>query len=163
MVNLSDAIARIRPGAVCGINYVVSGGEIVRWDEALGPVPDVNSDELAAAGLAAYRQARLDAIDARSVALIGRGFPFDGQLFSLSANAQLNWTGLYAGRALVQFPKSVPCVGGSYLIVSAEALDAFYGSGLVVVDSIISAGTVLKEAIGGAADVVAIDLVVDTR
>lgn len=63
-------------------------------DDQVSEMSQAEKDEVDSAHLEECRQLRMNQVDERSAEIIGAGFIFDGHMFSLSQNAQLNWNSL---------------------------------------------------------------------
>lgn len=102
-------------------------------------------------------------IDDRTDAIIAAGFLFDGNRFSLSIQAQMNWSALFSMQSLISFPIGVTTLDNTTYSLSIGNLIPFIGTGMTVVKTAIGSGRALKIAVNNAADQAALDAVVDTR
>jgi hypothetical protein len=108
---------------------------------------------------------RRNAVDLQSGVLIGGGLTYDGKLFSLSANAQMNWTNVYQNRANWTYPLkvSIYATSGEYSLADQTAVENFYSAGISRIKTILDGGRQLKIDIDAAVDQTALDAVVDNR
>lgn len=132
------------------------------WDDpdfvTTAPVPDD------AVYLAHLKQKRYDEIDLKTETLIAQGFTYDGHVFSLSSEAQINWTNLYQARALFTYPMDATTKDqDAYSIADVATVEAFYQTGLGTVQYHLDGGRVLKVAVKAATTKAEIDAVVDNR
>lgn len=121
----------------------------------------------AAAELPVVKEARFADIDRRTEELIRQGFSFAGKVFSLSANAQQTYTGLYAIRAepLLQYPVKVNTLDNldHLLLADAAAIVGFYLTAVGTYRARLDSGTALKDQVRAAADAAAVQAVIDSR
>lgn len=113
-----------------------------------------------------YKQLRYQQIDKKDEALIKQGFTHNGQVFSLSNNAQKTWLMLHQMRTFLTYPFTKTVLDDSlppYTIADQVELETMALTILGAVNGIISSGDVLKDSIRAAATKGAIDLIVDTR
>ena len=112
------------------------------------------------------KETRIIQIDARTQEIISNGFQFDGQMFSLSTNAQQNWTVLMvmllAGKLTFPF-KITSKDDGSYFVQNLTDLSAFIDSAFYAVNYQLEYGRVLKAAVLAATTQTELDAVVDAR
>lgn len=167
ITNLGATLAILYPNAQPPFDYTVyddgTGPKLIQWDVAkLGAQP--TDEALAAASLTAVKQSKRTAIDARSQAIIGEGFTFDGQRFGLSPEDQQHLTGLFAFQAGLTFPIDLTTLDDTaYVVADAAALQNLCGAALGTVKAAIDSGRTLKIAVNDAADAAAVDAVVDNR
>lgn len=107
--------------------------------------------------------ARILEIDANTRAIIARGFTFDGNSFSLSVQAQMNWIGLYSFQSLFVFPINVTTLANTAYPLSHDDLVAFIGVGAGVVATAIGTGRALKILVNAAETKEDLSAIVDTR
>ena len=106
---------------------------------------------------------RILEIDYKTRQLIDVGFTFDGQSFSLSSSAQLNWVGMKASMDILSFPVSLTTKDDiSYDLSQANALP-FLGLALSAKQAHLDSGRSLKVSIKGAATYAVLDAIVDAR
>lgn len=117
--------------------------------------------------LPAARDAKFAAIDGRTSELIAQGFSYGGKVFSLSANAQQTYTGLYAVRneVLVSYPVKVNTLDNldNLLLTDAGAVTGFYLTAVGTYRARLDSGTALKDLVRVAVDLAAVAAVADTR
>lgn len=113
----------------------------------------------------AAKKAKNAAIDRRTRQLIDGGFTFNSKKFSLSASAQLSLIAAKAAGADLTFPVkwNTKDDSGTESFVDGPALKAFFLTGLAAARGYIDGGTTLKDSVRAAADVAAVDAVVDNR
>ena len=102
-------------------------------------------------------------IDARTREIIAGGFAFDGQTFSLSEQAQMNWLGLITLQDMATWPKEVTTNADTAYSLTLGNLPTFIGAGMAVIDGAVAAGRTLKIAANAATTQAELDAVVDTR
>jgi len=102
------------------------------------------------ASLSYWRRRKIDAIDDRTRTLITAGFAFGGHTFSLSAQAQMTWLGMFTGRnGGFAYPVAVNTRDDSETIAleDASAVEAFYGAATAAVRLALDSGTALKQVV----------------
>lgn len=114
-----------------------------------------------------YRKSKMiENIDRKTQEVIGRGFTYDGNTFSLSPNAQSNWNALVS-RLLsgkLTFPYNVTTDDDSeYSIQTVQSFNDFIDAVVYVVGYQIYFGRQLKLAIKAATTHEQLDSIVDTR
>lgn len=109
--------------------------------------------------------AKISEIDIRTQELIGAGFTFDSNVFSLSLEAQSNWHVLWNGRTdIVTYPKEVSTIeSDAYSIPNATTMDNFGMTAFGTVSEHIQSGRDLKVQVRAATSVSEVDAVVDNR
>jgi hypothetical protein len=133
------------------------------WDNSLGPRP-TDAQLLAVDLLPDIKAVRCEAIDARTQALIASGFTFAGHVFSLSTEAQLNWTALYAARDSLTYPLSVTTDDDEeFSAPDAASLAGLCLTALASVKGRVDSGRGLKLAVLAAADAAALNAILDVR
>lgn len=141
--------------------YLVAEGDEVR-EMTANEKKDVDN-----AMLADIKHAKCLAVDLRSNELIEQGFTHNGKLFSLSAPAQRNWMALMDthNAGLLAFPLSVSVKADDeeYVIQDAAEFLAFWGAAMGTGKAHIDAGRAIKLAIAAAADIDALNAIVDER
>lgn len=113
--------------------------------------------------LANAKAAKVLGIDRRTREIIALGFAFDGQHFSLSAQAQTNWLGLISLQALFTWPVNVTTNTDTAYSLEQASLPAFVGTGCATIGAAIGSGRALKIAANAAASKDELDAVVDPR
>lgn len=120
--------------------------------------------ELDLVALDAYKLFKQDQIDARTQQLIAAGFPFEGNTFSLSANAQMNWVALNSARADLTYPVSVSTKDNREVsFANATRLHTFCMTALAVGQGHYNSGRALKLSVNGCATIEAVDTINDER
>jgi hypothetical protein len=115
-----------------------------------------------------YKNRKMDMIDEKTHEILNKGFEFDNNTFSLSQNAQLNWTGLQTAvnsGLLIEsdFPYPITTAGDIIYDLSWANLTAFTGTVLQTVQNELHAGRMLKKQIADAVTKEEVDAVVDGR
>lgn len=113
--------------------------------------------------LADKKAERIKVVDARTDAIIGSGFSFDGNQFSLSTQAQMNWIGLYTLKDLQSWPIGITTAANETYQLALLGLIAFIAAGSQVIKNAVGSGRALKIAINAATTQEELDAVVDTR
>lgn len=120
------------------------------------------------------RNVKYALIDTKTQELIALGFSHAGKNFSLSANAQRYWTGLFLSviGGLVTdsdtpptFPMEINTVDDqdTHDVLSVAEVTLIYGTMLVTVKGTIGSGTTLKDAVRAALTVEAVEAIADPR
>jgi hypothetical protein len=153
-----------------GDTYVVDNDVfVVVFDATLsGDDENVLDAVIEAHRLAVAKKRKIAAIDARTVVIIGEGFPYEGKQFSLSQSAQANLIGVYSIRndVAMTFPVDWNTVNDDddvYSVVDIADFEAFYLAAFAALRVPLDAGTVLKTAVRDESDVAGVDAVVDAR
>jgi hypothetical protein len=110
-----------------------------------------------------YKLDKNEQIDSRTSELIGTGFTFDSEQFSLSQPAQINWMGLKTMQALLTWPVTLTTTSDTSYDLEEANLDNFVGTGSTTVQTHLASGRTLKESVLAATDKAGVDAVVDTR
>lgn len=106
-----------------------------------------------------YRYAE---IDKKTSELITQGFTFDGHTFSMSTNAQINWSN-FPNLPDGLFPLTVMDIMEEvYSLALADKLN-FYLSALNYKNTQLQSGSVLKAQIKAAVDTAAVNAIIDNR
>lgn len=112
------------------------------------------------------KKRKIFGIDNNTQRIISKGFIFNNHKFSLSQNAQLNWSVLY-GRFKggdLEFPYNVTTNDDDvYTIQSAEDFTAFCNLAVYAVGYQIEVGRQLKQAVKACETVEQLKAIVDTR
>jgi hypothetical protein len=151
-------------GSVLDPDILVSGGEV----EVFGEIVDLTALEAIISNheanpLSARKAAKIAAIDSRTDDLIRQGFAFDGKNFSLSTEAQGNWTALFVFKDILSWPIPVTTNDDEEYSLTLENLPSFCLSAAGVVNAAISSGRALKIAANAATTIAELDAVVDNR
>lgn len=108
------------------------------------------------------KQYRYIEIDNKTSDLIAQGFTFDGHVFSMSTNAQINWSN-FPNLPDVLFPLPVMDINEDvYSLALANKLN-FYLAALNYKNAQLQSGSVLKAQIKAAVDKPAVDAIIDNR
>jgi hypothetical protein len=117
--------------------------------------------------LAFHKQEKLGEIDARTDELIALGFNYASRQFSLGELAQIKMIGTHQikGNPALSYPINWNSIDDSdvYSIANEADLDGFYLTGVGTLRARLDSGTALKDSVRAAADVAAVDAVVDGR
>lgn len=112
------------------------------------PTLEEMQESWVAIGAAATREAAIKAIDQQCSDTIAQGFSFAGKVFSLSANAQRNWTNMFLARSMLSYPLEISTKGdGTHTLVDANQVAAFYGTGIAVVHAALNAARLAKQGL----------------
>ena len=120
-----------------------------------------------ALSLEEYKAVRFKEIDARTGELISNGFAYNGLVFSLSQNAQINILGMDSTRddPAMTYPIEYSTLDdlAHYSVVDADDLHAMYLTALGTKKYFVDSGTILKDAVRSAVDEQAVELIIDNR
>ena len=124
-------------------------------------------DNIQGLDLEQYKACRFKQIDARTFEKIAEGFAYNGFVFSLSQNAQINILGMDEVRndpAMV-YPVEYSTIDdlAHYSVVDSVDLHTMYLTALGTKKAWVDSGTVLKDAIRAAVDEAAVELIIDNR
>lgn len=136
-----------------------------------------DKDAVDAATLPALKESRYLEIDTRTTELIEAGFAYNGNVFSLSRQAQSNLLGVQASinkasrkGVLAQFEAAVFPLTFNTLddsaridIATVNEFDTFFDTAFGTGKAHLESGTSLKEGVRSATTKAAVDAVVDTR
>lgn len=106
---------------------------------------------------------RFGEIDYKTEILIGIGFVFDGETFSLSPNAQRNWDSIKTSKADYTFPLNVSTIDNNVYSLTNPNVQAFWVAARDALKNHLDSGRILKKAIFDAIDIPAVDAVIDNR
>ena len=101
-------------------------------------------------------------IDSTTSYLIAEGFAFDGQTFSMSVNAQINWTN-FPNLPDSLFPLTIIDIQEDPYICSLANKMNFYYTALNWKNQFLQSGGLLKAEIHACADEACVHAVVDNR
>lgn len=136
-------------------NYNTWSNQVFRETDTGAADPQEHYDN----GLAVLKAKLYDLVDVKTRTLIAAGFEYpatSGQMFSTSANAQMNWMGLYTNRANWTYPKDVKTVDEIKVSLAAQAdVESFFDAGITFLDDILVGGVDVKQNIKNAADAAA--------
>jgi hypothetical protein len=119
--------------------------------------------------LADLKVVKIRAIDAKTATLIKSGFTYDGNLFSMSEKAQLNWAALAAAKAngILSYPMTVSTsTEGSYVIQDTNELSSFllaYFMYQVDPNAPLAQGRVLKASVNACITGEELNAIIDNR
>ena len=155
---------------VAGFSRLMTAGDLVSlwFDPALsGGDQTILDGVVAAHPLKKTKVDKIAAIDARTDQLIAAGFTYSGKVFSLSSSAQDKMIGSHQVKddPALTYPivwNNIDDTDSTSLADSA-ALNGFYLTALGTVRAHLDSGTALKDAVRAAADIAAVDAVVDSR
>jgi len=88
----------------------------------------------------------IDLVDEWTSNSIKEGFKFDNHLFSMSENAQINWSNIQNLPESV-FPLTLGCKDNSVYVLAYEKLKDFYNTSLIFKMSLLRRGTDVKQQI----------------
>lgn len=123
----------------------------------------VSQADLDAKFIQEYKIKKITEVDAKTVQLIGQGFNFDNETFSLSQAAQINWVGLKTLESLLSWPVSITTKSDDEYQLSQANLDSFIGAGKAVVQTNLDSGRQLKVQINAATTEAELDAIQDNR
>lgn len=114
--------------------------------------------------ISARKQEKNYQIDRRTRQLISGGFVYDGKRFSLSRNAQINWLGLDARITVETYPLSIVTADDEpYTIANQGEAKALVDAAYAAKRGHQLSGAAKKIEVDRAADIAAVDAVVDDR
>jgi len=94
---------------------------------------------------------KIKLIDSKTVTLIDNGFGFDGETFSLSSKAQMNWLGLKSLQSLLTFPINITTMSDTSYSLTEANLDLFVTTASGTVQYYLDSGRSIKSQIAAAA------------
>lgn len=142
--------------------WKIVNDQVVEMDSLEKEVVDLND-------LPTIKQRKLADIDARSNEIIDEGITFDGHLFSLSANAQLNWNSIFTAMqgglipADADFEVSTKEPENDKYLLTPDKRNAFFGLILSTVSTILAGGRALKQQVKNATNKEQVEAVIDDR
>lgn len=124
--------------------------------------------------LAKAKHDKMEAIDARTNALIFDGFEFpadSGNIFSLSIKAQSYWNGLgnLISTGLLSDAQDFPMTvnlkddSGVHILQNIQAATQMFAAAAATVKGHLASGTALKNQVRGATSVAEVEAVIDSR
>lgn len=156
--NYVQLVGEFYPGTIVSCSGDSSVYSNLSWDSS--PIPEAELDGIF---LSEAKKGRLSEVDTKTVQLISGGFTFDGNQFSLSQAAQINWVGLKSLKSLMAWPVNITTLNdGEYALAQAN-LDSFIGTGKFVVQSHLDSGRALKSQILATTTIAELDAVEDNR
>lgn len=122
-------------------------------------------DEIEALDLNEYKLLRYQEIDTRSAELISLGYSYQGVVFSLSQNAQINILGMDEVRDELTYPVNYNNIDDTvvYSIVDAADVHNMYLTALGTKKAHLDSGTALKNQVRDAVDEAAVQAIIDNR
>ena len=88
----------------------------------------------------------IDLVDEWTSNSIKAGFKFDNHLFSMSENAQINWSNIQNLPESL-FPLTLGCKDNNVYVLTYEKLNDFYNTSLMFKMSLLKRGTDVKQQI----------------
>jgi hypothetical protein len=162
-------VSEIEAAVETSLTSVASAGDVVTV--SFGDTLTTGEDTLFAAVIAGHplstaKSHRKTEIDLKTQSLIGEGFTYGGEQFSLSLTAQSNWLGVLSvgAAAGLAYPYPVATMTNDhYMAADVAEMIAMATAALTRKGWAVGVGAGLKKAIGDAADQTALDAVVDNR
>lgn len=114
---------------------------------------------------APLRAEKYENIDKKTQEIIAQGFTYNSKTFSLSANAQTTYLGMYNARSVLTYPITVNTIDDTDtqdLADETEVTD-FYNAGVAAVRAALDGGTALKAQVTNATTEALVEAVVDNR
>jgi hypothetical protein len=108
------------------------------------------------------KKARYVEIDTKTAQLIGAGFPWDGHTFSMSINAQINWSN-FPNLPDAIFPLNIMDILENLYVLSLANKTNFYLTALNFKNTQLQSGSVLKAEIHACTDVACVNAIIDNR
>ena len=131
------------------------------------PALDLIIENHIAFDLSELKESRFNEIDEKTFEIISAGFTFDGNLFSLSAHAQTNWTNIHSNKevfnAIGSFPMEISTKDSNIYVLNYDDVLAFWSAGMVAVKTPYNIRGNLKKLIFDAATIEEVNLVIDNR
>lgn len=109
------------------------------------------------------KKKRIKEVDRRTQEIISSGFTFDSNQFSLSIEAQINWSGLVTLENLLTWPMNITTKGDGTYALSQSNLLYFIGTGKTVITNTLDSGRTLKISVNNTTTQAALDVIVDSR
>jgi len=107
---------------------------------------------------------RIKEVDLKTRILISQGFEYSGKTFSMSVEAQINWTNLEMIKESLTYPMGASTIDDQeYIIPDATDMQNLYNTALARKKAILDGGRQLKLDINAAGNQAALDAIVDTR
>ena len=124
-------------------------------------------DSIESLDLAGYKAYRFKEIDIRTGELVANGFGYQGLVFSLSQNAQINILGMDTTRndPAITYPIEYSTIDdlGHYSVVDATDLHNMYLTALGTKKYFVDTGTTLKDAVRAATTDSEVQSIIDNR
>lgn len=147
-INYIEIIDKFYPDKGVTCNGDSSDYGCILWDDT-----PISKQELDAKYIELLKNRKNEEIDIRTVELIKLGFSYDGEIFSLSEPAQINWIGIKqaSDAGLISFPFPVTTSSdGKYELQDANDVTTFYLTGLGAKKTYLDSGRALKTLINAA-------------
>jgi hypothetical protein len=110
------------------------------------------------------RNNRAEDVDRKTSEKIEEGFEFNEKIFSLSEGAQLNWTGLYLRRDLIQYPFAISTIDSQIYYLDDEiSVKEFYIAYLTFVSQELEVGRQIRLSVLQATNQEELDAIRDSR
>jgi hypothetical protein len=110
------------------------------------------------------RNQKLAEVDNNTQLLINEGFPFSNKIFSLSGEAQINWTNMFIAKSLLSYPLEISTKdNGVHTFDDVNQVSSFYATGIAAVKAMLDSGRSLKQQIIAAQTEEELDLINDAR
>jgi hypothetical protein len=122
----------------------------------------ISQNDLDANWLDFLKHARYTEIDTKTGQLITLGFPWDGHTFSMSVNAQINWSN-FPNLPDGLFPLNVMDILEDVYILQLANKTNFYLTALNYKNTQLQSGSALKTQIKACADEACVNAVIDNR
>lgn len=113
--------------------------------------------------LSELKEFRYDQIDDKTDELITTGFIYDNETFSTSHHAQMNWNSLRNQTGEYTWPLNISTKDNNTYSLLQANVPAFWTELIDALADHVDSGRVLKKSIFIAADIAAVDAVVDNR
>ena len=126
-----------------------------------------NKERIECLDLEGYKATRFVEIDDRTEELIKQGFTYQGLVFSLSQNAQINILGMDVTRdnPALTYPIEYSTIDdlNGYSVVDSTDLHYMYLTAMATKKNYVDSGTDLKDLVRDAIDYNAVSLIIDNR
>lgn len=157
-----NAVLNFKSINVLGDNFQIIGASVT--DENLLNTTVANHEHIS---LNEYKEQRFTEIDEKTKELILQGFLYNGKVFSLSLNAQINIEALHSSRldSLLTYPITYNTLNDLevYNIPDADDLHLMYFTALGTKKSYVDSGTGLKNSIREAQTISELEEIIDNR
>ena len=163
---LGGPIESILPAIDPAAQWTVRDGVLTEWRSIAHPARPTDA-EIATASIQIAKIAKLQAIKARTIAMVEAGtFTYGGRRFALDSQTRSNWVGAIAAvsAGLMQYPRAVTAVDGRRVTINNDAeAKAFYAAGVSAVTVIEESCYALIDATLAARTVAEVEAVIDGR
>lgn len=109
-----------------------------------------------------FKNYRYQQVDEKTGSLIGAGFSFDGRTFSMSLNAQINWSN-FPNLPDGLFPLNIMDITENVYVLALANKINFYLSALNYKNAQLQSGSILKGQIKACADDACVNAIIDNR